>query len=169
VVAAAADLLRRYSLHVTHPRYFGLFNPSVHPSGVIADALVALFNPQVGGWTHGPAANELERLVLRRLASSLGLDPDGTAAHFTSGGNEANHTAVLAGLAHRYAEGPRQACARPRLLPIYLSQASITRSSGRARHRARDRRARRSGGRHVSPAAGVLARQVRGPARWSTR
>src|SRR5512139_3695636 len=102
VVATTCDLLRRYSLHVTHPRYFGLFNPSVHPSSVIADALVALFNPQVGGWTHGPAANEMERLVLGRLAASFGLDPDATAAHFTSGGNEANHTAVLTALAWRH-------------------------------------------------------------------
>ncbi|MGQ0646451.1 MAG: pyridoxal phosphate-dependent decarboxylase family protein [Gemmatimonadaceae bacterium] len=137
VVATASDLLRRYSLHVTHPRYFGLFNPSVHPSGIVADALVALFNPQVGGWTHGPAANEMERLVLQRLTRSLGLNPDVTAAHFTSGGNEANHTAVLAALAHRHADwatGGVRALARLPL--IYVSREShhsflkVARASG---------------------------------------
>lgn len=119
------DLLREHSLHITHPRYFGLFNPSVHPSGVMADALVALFNPQVAGWSHAPAANEMERLVLRHIVKSLGLEPDVTAAHFTSGGNEANHTAVIACLAWRYPEwgtsGVR-ACPRPPV--IYLSEES---------------------------------------------
>lgn len=125
VVLAVSDLMRRYSLHVTHPRYFGLFNPSIHPSGIVADALVALFNPQVGGWTHGPAAYEMERLVLHRLSASLGLDPDATASHFTSGGNEANHTAVLVALASRYAEwgsGGVRALARQPL--IYVSRES---------------------------------------------
>jgi aromatic-L-amino-acid/L-tryptophan decarboxylase len=120
VFAAAADLLHGYSLQVTHPRYFGLFNPSVHPSSVLADALVALYNPQVGGWSHAPAGNELERLVLQRLAQSLGFAAGSVAAHFTSGGNEANHTAVLAALAARYPrwdrEGLRALDARPVIL-----------------------------------------------------
>lgn len=141
VVASASDLLRRYSLHVTHPRYFGLFNPSVHASGIIADALVALFNPQVAGWTHGPAANEMERLVLRRLTTSLGLPLESTAAHFTSGGNEANHTAVLAALAWRHAEWPERGLrALPRQPVIYLSAEShhsftkVARATGLGTH-----------------------------------
>lgn len=125
VVDTAIALLRDHTLHVTHPRYFGLFNPSVHPSGVVADALVALFNPQVAGWTHAPAANEMERLVLRHLVASLGLSPDDSAAHFTSGGNEANHTAVVAGLAARYPEWGNQGVrALPRRPAIYLSAES---------------------------------------------
>lgn len=125
VVKAAGELLESHSLHVTHPRYFGLFNPSVHPSSVLADALVALFNPQVGGWSHGPAAYEMEQLVLRRLAASLGLDSHRTAAHFTSGGNEANHTAVIAALAHRYDDwAGRGVRALPRQPAMYVSHES---------------------------------------------
>jgi glutamate/tyrosine decarboxylase-like PLP-dependent enzyme len=125
VVEAASSLLEQHSLHVTHPRYFGLFNPSVHPSSVLADALVALFNPQVGGWSHGPAAFEMEQLVLRRITSALGHDPDRTVAHFTSGGNEANHTAVIAALAHRYDDWAQQGLrALPRQPVIYLSEES---------------------------------------------
>src|SRR2546423_1293816 len=33
-------LLRKGLTHITHPRYFGLFNPSVLPVSVVADALV---------------------------------------------------------------------------------------------------------------------------------
>ena len=57
-------LLRKWNLHVTHPRYFGLFNPSIFQSGIVADALVALYNPQLAAWSQAPAANEIERLTL---------------------------------------------------------------------------------------------------------
>jgi glutamate/tyrosine decarboxylase-like PLP-dependent enzyme len=104
-----ADLTRRIvaflkanTVHVTHPRYFGLFNPTVSEAGIVADTLAALFNPQLATWSHAPAANELERFTLRYLARMLGLDPDATFANFTSGGLEANMSAVLVALAHRF-------------------------------------------------------------------
>jgi glutamate/tyrosine decarboxylase-like PLP-dependent enzyme len=107
VARDVAAMLRAWTLHCTHPRYFGLFNPSVHEAGVWADALAALYNPQLGAWAHAPAANEIERHVLRFLGGALGFDADALAAHFTTGGSEANQTAVLAALADRcpgYAE-----------------------------------------------------------------
>ncbi len=117
--------LRDYSLQVTHPRYFGLFNPAVLPTTIVADALVALYNTQAGGWSHGPAACEMERLVLRYLAKALGFVPDEISAHFTSGGNEANHTAVITALAHSFPawgkRGLRALTAQP---TIYLSSES---------------------------------------------
>lgn len=94
-------MMRDWTLHSTHPRYFGLFNPSVHEAGVWADALAALYNPQLAAWAHAPAASEIERHVLRFFARALGLDAEATAAHFTSGGSEANQTAVVAALAAR--------------------------------------------------------------------
>lgn len=121
----AAGFLRDYSLHVTHPRYFGLFNPAVLPSTIVADALVALYNAQAGGWSHGPAANEMERAVLQYLARTLGFPPNTMSAHFTSGGNEANHTAVVTALAHSFPEwsagGVRALPAQP---VIYVSSES---------------------------------------------
>ncbi|HEU4411597.1 MAG TPA: pyridoxal-dependent decarboxylase [Polyangiaceae bacterium] len=98
------QMLRDLTLHCTHPRYFGLFNPSVHEAGVWADALVALYNPQLAGWAHAPGAIEIERHVLRFFARALGFDAEATAAHFTSGGSEANQTAVVAALAARCPE-----------------------------------------------------------------
>jgi glutamate/tyrosine decarboxylase-like PLP-dependent enzyme len=121
----ASSILRDSGLHVTHPRYFGLFNPSVFPSTVVADALVALYNQQVGSWSHSPASNELERVALQYLATALGFAPDSISAHFTSGGNEANHTAVIAALAHTFPAwsegGVRALQQRP---TIYLSSES---------------------------------------------
>src|SRR3972149_12207582 len=39
-------MLRTWQVHVTHPRYFGLFNPSVTLASIIADTLVAMDKPQ---------------------------------------------------------------------------------------------------------------------------
>lgn len=96
--------LRTGLVHVTHPRYFGLFNPSVRPASVVGDALAALYNPQLAVWSHAPVVQELERLTLRACAAALGYDPDAMAAHFTSGGAEANLAATLAALATRCPE-----------------------------------------------------------------
>lgn len=93
-----AQLLRRWSLHVSHPRYFGLFNPTVRRAGVVADALAALYNPQLAAWPHAPIANEIERHVLGFFSRAFGLDPSTGFANFTSGGQEANQTAVTAAL-----------------------------------------------------------------------
>ena len=130
---AAADLARRLregTVHVTHPRYFGLFNPSVREAGVVADALVALYNPQLAAWSHAPAANELERLTLARLGRLLGLDPAATWANFTAGGAEANLSAVLVALAHRFPdaceEGLRSLPAAPTLYVSPEGHHSLT-------------------------------------------
>ena len=125
LTADVIRLLRNWNIQITHPRYFGLFNPSVRPAGVIADALVALYNPQLAAWSHAPAANEIEQLTLRTFTRALGLGPEDVLANFTTGGAEANFSAVLAALIHRfsaYAEtgiggvGPRPA--------IYLTSES---------------------------------------------
>lgn len=125
VVRETAEMLRRWNVHVTHPRYFGLFNPSVLEGAVIGDALVAAFNPQLAAWSHAPAAQEIERHVLRHFAALLGFDPDRTAANYTSGGAEANLTAVLAAIAKLEPDTSRggiSALSRP--FGIYLTEQS---------------------------------------------
>lgn len=107
LIAELGGILREHTVHVTHPRYFGLFNPSVRRAGIAADALAAAFNLQLAVWSHAPAAAELERLTLRALARPLGFDPDTMLAHFASGGAEANLSAVLVALARAFPESGR--------------------------------------------------------------
>ena len=92
-------MLRKWQVQVTHPRYFGLFNPSVTLASVVADTLVAMYNPQLANWRTSPAANEIERHTLAWLAGKFGL-PDDSIATFTSGGMEANLSAVVVALTH---------------------------------------------------------------------
>jgi glutamate/tyrosine decarboxylase-like PLP-dependent enzyme len=103
---AAAGLLRDGIVHTTHPRYFGLFNPTPTFPGVLGDALVAAFNPQLAVASHAPAAVAIERHVLAFLAGCLRLP--GATGSFTSGGAEANLTAVLVALERHFPEATEQ-------------------------------------------------------------
>src|SRR6202044_32559 len=58
VIADVEKMLRTWQVQVTHPRYFGLFNPSVTLASVVADALVSMYNPQLANWRTSPAGNE---------------------------------------------------------------------------------------------------------------
>lgn len=92
------SMMRRWITHVTHPRYFGNFNPSVTEAGVMGEALAGLYNPQLAVWSHAPVAIEIEKFTLDFLMRRVGFDPDFATAHFTSGGAEANHTAIISAL-----------------------------------------------------------------------
>jgi glutamate/tyrosine decarboxylase-like PLP-dependent enzyme len=94
-------MLRKWQVHVTHPRYFGLFNPSVTVASVVADFLTAMYNPQLAAWRTSPAANEIERHTLQWMAGKFGLPAD-SVANFTSGGGEANLSAVVVALARAF-------------------------------------------------------------------
>ena len=103
VVADVEAMLRKWQVQVTHPRYFGLSNPSVTLASVVADTLVAMYNPQLANWRTAPAANEIERHTLGWLAARFGL-PEDSIATFTSGGSEANLSAVVVALTRAFPE-----------------------------------------------------------------
>lgn len=120
-----AGMLRKWSVQVTHPRYFGYFNPSVRPAAIAGDILAAAFNPNLAVWSHAPAAVEIEQHFLRYLLRQFGLDPDRGAAHFTSGGAEANLTAVVTALTDKFPSFGKEGLAGLAKRPvIYVSQTA---------------------------------------------
>lgn len=124
VTADVEGMLRRWQVQVTHPRYFGLFNPSVTGSSVVADALVAAYNPQLASWRTSPAANEIERHTLAWFASKFGL-PTATVATFTQGGAESNLSAVITALTHVFPDyGEHGLRGLPATPTLYLSEAA---------------------------------------------
>jgi glutamate/tyrosine decarboxylase-like PLP-dependent enzyme len=84
-------------VHVTHPRYFGLFNPAPTFPAQCADRIAAVFNPQLATSTTSPAAVEIEAHVIRSVGGRAGLPP-GAGGHFTTAGSEANYTALICAL-----------------------------------------------------------------------
>src|SRR3989442_16037456 len=89
ICADIERMLRTWQVQVTHPRYFGLFNPSVTLASIVADTLVAMYNPQLATWRTSPAANEIERHTLRWLTGKFGL-PLNAFANLPPGGPESN-------------------------------------------------------------------------------
>jgi aromatic-L-amino-acid decarboxylase len=121
VIADVEQMLQTWQVQVTHPRYFGLFNPSVTLASVVADTLVAMYNPQLANWRTSPAGNEIERHTLSWLSAKFGLPADASAS-FTSGGSEANLSAVVVALTHAfpdYGENGLRHLAAP---TIYLTE-----------------------------------------------
>ena len=122
VVADVEDMLRKWQVHVTHPRYLGLFNPRVTPASVVGDTLVAMYNPQLATWRTSPAANEIERHTLVWLGGKFGFPPD-AAASFTSGGAEANLSAVIVALTRAFPEYGEHGLRRLSAPPVlYVSE-----------------------------------------------
>jgi aromatic-L-amino-acid/L-tryptophan decarboxylase len=83
--------------HITHPRYFGLFNPTPTFPAQCADRIAAVFNPQLATATTSPAAVEIEAHTVGAVAIRAGL-PSDARGHFTTGGAEANYSAVVLAL-----------------------------------------------------------------------
>jgi len=111
-------------VHMTNPRYFGLFNPAPTFPAQCADRIVGALNPQLATWTTAPAAVEIEAHVLNAVALRAGLPPD-AVGHCTSGGSEANCTALLCALTRANAgfatDGTRAFTGSP---VFYISQDS---------------------------------------------
>jgi glutamate/tyrosine decarboxylase-like PLP-dependent enzyme len=80
-----------------HPRYFGLFNPAPSFAAECADRIAAAFNPQLATSASSPLPVAIETHVIRAVAARAGF-PAGSGGHFTSGGSEANFTALVAAL-----------------------------------------------------------------------
>lgn len=84
-------------VHIAHPRYFGLFNPTPNFPAQCADRITATFNPQLATSTTSPAATAIEAHVIQAMVQRFGL-PSEAGGHFTTGGAEANYTALLVAL-----------------------------------------------------------------------
>ena len=124
VSADVERMLRTWQVQVTHPRYFGLFNPSVTLASIIADTLVAMYNPQLATWRTSPAANEIERHTLAWLTGKFGF-PANASASFTSGGSEANLSAVIVALTRAFPDYGENGLRGLSALPtIYMTGAA---------------------------------------------
>jgi aromatic-L-amino-acid decarboxylase len=83
----------------------------------VADVLATIHDPNLAYWGLAPAAIEIERYVLDAMAVRFGFPATGGLHHFTSGGEEANHTAVIAALTRAFpahtAGGLRELAGQP--------------------------------------------------------
>ncbi|MGH8328747.1 MAG: pyridoxal phosphate-dependent decarboxylase family protein, partial [Steroidobacteraceae bacterium] len=93
----AIGRLEHGTVHMTHPRYFGLFNPPANFPAQCADRISGAFNPQLASSGSSPAPVAIEQHVIRAIAVRAGLPAD-SGGHFTTSGSEANYTALVCAL-----------------------------------------------------------------------
>jgi glutamate/tyrosine decarboxylase-like PLP-dependent enzyme len=162
ICADVERMLQTWQVQVTHPRYLGLFNPSVTSASVIADTLTAMYNPQLATWRTSPAANEIERHVLGWLTGKFGL-PSDAIANFTSGGAEANFSAVVVALTQAFPDYGDHGLRHLPAAPTIYATAEAHHSFNKIAHMTGlGRRALRtvSTDRHLKMDLSDLARQV---------
>ena len=98
IIRNLIDDLKKYTVHTTHPMYYGLYNPRANFASILADLIIGYFNPQLAAWSHAPYANEIESLVIRQFGNLFGYPKDQADGVFASGGAEANLTAMVCAL-----------------------------------------------------------------------
>ena len=119
--------------HVPSANYFGLMNPTPTYMAVLAEALVAALNPQLASLARSQLAARIERETVRWIGERVGWGKpfDGT---FTSGGNEANFSALAMALAMRFPQSVEDGLASCAAKPVLYTSAeahhSLDKSAG---------------------------------------
>jgi glutamate/tyrosine decarboxylase-like PLP-dependent enzyme len=136
--------------HIPAANYFGLMNPTPTYMAVLAEALVAALNPQLASIARSQFASTLEAETIGWIASRFGwrklitAEPTSASAQdcglplcdgtFTSGGNEANFTALALAISHRFPHAIEDGIAtlgvRPVLYASSESHHSLEKSAG---------------------------------------
>jgi glutamate/tyrosine decarboxylase-like PLP-dependent enzyme len=110
--------------HVPSANYFGLMNPTPTYIAVLAEMLVAALNPQLASLARSQLASKIEKETVRWIGERVGWNTpfDGT---FTSGGNEANFSALALALAAHFPEAVEDGMAALGSRPVaYASEES---------------------------------------------
>ncbi len=89
-------------IHLANPHYFGVFNPQPSSMGIAGDLLASAFNSQLASAVSSPFGVVMEDHLLRFFSGLLGFCSPTSGGIFTSGGTEANYTAVLCALTERF-------------------------------------------------------------------
>ncbi|MGC2743375.1 MAG: pyridoxal-dependent decarboxylase [Candidatus Angelobacter sp.] len=119
--------------HVPSANYFGLMNPTPTYMAVLAEALVAALNPQLASLARSQLAAKIERETVRWIGERVGWEKpfDGT---FTSGGNEANFSAMAMALATHFPQSVEDGLVSCGAKPVLYTSAeahhSLDKSAG---------------------------------------
>jgi glutamate/tyrosine decarboxylase-like PLP-dependent enzyme len=88
--------------HVPAANYFGLMNPTPTYMAVLAEAFVAAINPQLATMSRSQLAARIEAETVRWIGERVWQPETKLDGTFTSGGNEANFSALAMALAAHF-------------------------------------------------------------------
>jgi aromatic-L-amino-acid decarboxylase len=119
--------------HVPSANYFGLMNPTPTYIGVLAELLVAALNPQLATLARSQLASKIEQETVRWIGERVGWS-SAVGGTFTSGGNEANFSALALALTAKFPEAMNDGVQAIRGMPtMYASSEahhSLDKSAG---------------------------------------
>jgi glutamate/tyrosine decarboxylase-like PLP-dependent enzyme len=133
VLAEVAGDLVDKGFHVPSAHYFGLMNPTPTYVSVLAEALVAALNPQLATLARSQLASKIENETVRWIGERVGWGSD-FGGTFTSGGNEANFSALALALNWKFPGIVEEGVAAKEVRPVFYSSAeshhSLDKSAG---------------------------------------
>src|SRR4051812_30670720 len=106
--------------HVPSANYFGLMNPTPTYMSVLAEALVAALNPQLATLARSQLASKIENETVRWIGERVGWRRD-FGGTFTSGGNEANFSALALALAQHFPQYVEDGVAAIGAQPVFYA------------------------------------------------
>jgi aromatic-L-amino-acid decarboxylase len=124
--------------HIPSANYFGLINPTPTYMAVLAEAMVASLNPQLASLARSQMASRIEHETVVWIGERVGWHADAKGKNFggtfTSGGNEANFTAMLLALVHAFPSSIENGVASIGAQPIVYTSSeahhSLDKSAG---------------------------------------
>ena len=122
------DVIVPNSTHTAHPRFLPYVQPSPNDLSPYADHAAALINQNCNLWHLSPAANAVERTVVRWFAGLFGL-PATTGGIVTSGGSMANFVGLTAARDHALGDRARTDGLQGGGPPLVLYTSEETHSS----------------------------------------
>jgi glutamate/tyrosine decarboxylase-like PLP-dependent enzyme len=133
VVRLVQDVIFAGSRHNGHPRFFGYVASPGNAISAVGDLLASTLNPNVTSWRSGPAATEIERVVVDWMKEMCGF-PQAGIGLLVSGGSAAHLAALAAARARVEPEAARTGMrSLKRELRIYMSEEghfSIPKAAG---------------------------------------
>lgn len=104
IIKELKEKLFPYLTNVNHPGYFGLITPTPAPIGILGDFIASTLNQNLGAYSIGASAVEMEKRTVRWLCDLVGF-PDTAGGNLTSGGMMANFIGIK--LARDWSSGNR--------------------------------------------------------------
>jgi glutamate/tyrosine decarboxylase-like PLP-dependent enzyme len=119
--------------HIPSAHYLGMMNPTPTYMAFLADSLVAALNPQLASVARSQLASRIEAETVRWVGGQVGWLGEFSGT-FTTGGNEANSSALAMGLCHLFPSVFEEGIASLGLQPVFYASVeahhSLDKSAG---------------------------------------
>jgi glutamate/tyrosine decarboxylase-like PLP-dependent enzyme len=127
-----AELIDK-GFHVPSAHYLGMMNPTPTYMSFLAESLVSALNPQLASVARSQLASRIEAEAVRWVGGLVGW-PQAFSGTFTSGGNEANFSALALAMSHHFPDSIEEGITSIGAQPVFYASVeghhSLDKSAG---------------------------------------